>query len=82
MSSTNSVVPAQVAGCLVMPQKARVEAEKARKSLLVPLLSIVLPLQVARCIVMPQKDCDEVEKARESLSVSSTSVVMPTQVVL
>ena len=58
MPLTNSVVPALVAGFLVMPQKSQVEAEKARKRLLVPLLSIVLPIQVARCIVMPQKDCD------------------------
>jgi len=41
------VVLAQVAGCIVMPQKAWVKVEKAGKRLSVPLMSIVSPIQVA-----------------------------------
>ena len=46
---TSFVLLAQMSGCLVMPQKAWVEAEKAGESLSVPLMRIVSPLQVLRC---------------------------------
>ena len=46
MSLMSSMVPALVAGCFVMPQKAWVEVENARKSFSVPLLSIVSPIWV------------------------------------
>lgn len=46
VSLMSSMVPALVAGCFVMPQKAWVEVENARKSFSVPLLSIVSPIWV------------------------------------
>ena len=46
VSLMSSMVPALVAGCFVMPQKAWVEVENARKSFSMPLLSIVSPIWV------------------------------------
>ena len=58
MPPMNSVVPAQVEGCIVMPQKAWVEARKDGKRFSVPLMSIAPPIQVVRCTATPSKDCD------------------------
>ena len=78
VSPTSFMVPTQVAGCLVKPHKAWVEAENGGKSISVPLMSTVLPIQVARCTETLQKDCDEAKKAGGSPLVPLISSVVLT----